>query len=279
MRSRETLSPAAAVGRPRQEDCSFLVLGIPKVPSVSQAGDIVPRQLKSGPEAGGGGQVDGSVGKVLKCGHHSSNPQNPPRSQHRGASLSCTGELGTAGAGSPKFRERLRLTQGGNNGGRRNPTPGYITAIDGNVELSPLLWLPSTGVTAWPFSEVLDAGPTETHYRLSSLHSSPAHTPSHSCIVLHSGTQRRGGAPLCFVHLGELPSTQRPRARSPGRVRDKKMAPTQHGLIFAGLPGEHGFASLGSVWWLRRNIRGIGQHSLTAGCCAQSSRAQHFRGD
>lgn len=28
---------------PRQEDCSFLVLGNPKVPSVSKSGDIVPR--------------------------------------------------------------------------------------------------------------------------------------------------------------------------------------------------------------------------------------------
>lgn len=129
-------------------------------------------------------------------------------------------------------------------------------------------------------------GPTEAHSRLSSLRSSLAHTPLHSCIVLHSGTQHGfiraqewGQTLLCFVpidkgHLGELPSTQGPRARSPGRVRDKKKAPTQHGRIFAWHPElSVKAAAVGNTGLQAWALRGIGQHSLQGAVLSPSAHS------
>lgn len=217
------------------------------------------------------------MGKVLKCGDHSSNPQNPPRSQHRGASLSCTGELGTAGAGSSEFRETPRLTQGGDDGGRRNPTPGYITAIDGNVELSPLLWLPTTGVTVWLFSGVLGSG-CGSHGDTLPTEFSPQLPGAYPVTQLHCTPLRDAVVGLCSA-LCTSENCLPHRGPERGLQGESGTRRWHLHLIFAGHPqscrGKHGFASLGSVWWLRRNIRGIGQHW----CCAQSSRAQHFRAD
>lgn len=175
----------------------------------------------------------------------------------------------------------------------RHPTPGYITAIDGDIELSPLLWLPSTRAAACLFSGVLGSGcgshggtfPTEFSPQLPGAHPvTQLHcTPLWDTAWLYPGAGVGPDSALLCAYRQRAP--RRIAFHTGAQSAVSRASSGQEEGTYTAWPhlcvapravcegsgcGEHGFASLGSQGdW----------SALTAGCCAQSFRAQHFRAD